>query len=174
MKTPVIVACLVLALALTVVLLIRRGGVVAVAGSAPSSDASLLLLGPTNLPAGTFARFCLSNSTRQRIACVPEAVERLTGGSWVRTPLMGGGSGAVANWIGLKEELKPGEGFTFLVPPPTNAGPWRLVFMCQEQFPVVDPLTDTMRHLTDANAMKTGLRQYSGRRYHLTSPEVSP
>jgi hypothetical protein len=174
MKTQAIVACLVLALALTIVLLTRRGGVVAIAGSSPASEASLLLLGPTNLPAGTFARFCLSNSTREQIACVPEALEQLTAGTWVQAPFNPGSRSAAANWTGLKNELKPGEACTFLVPPPTNSGRWRLVFMCQERSPVVDPVRDTVRHLTDTNAMKTGLRQYSGRRYHLTSPEVSP
>ncbi len=173
MKTPVIVACLFIVLALTIALWARRGGAGARPGSA--TDAALLLLGSTNSATGiSFVRFCLSNSTKAQIACLPESFEQLAGGTWARTPVSGMGSSAARNWVGLKEALKPGESMTFLVPPPTNAAPWRLVFMCQERETVIDPLTDTVRHLTGTNAMKTQLRQFSGRRYHVTSPEVEP
>ena len=170
MKTPILVACLVLALALMIVLLTRRGS--AASGASSASGASLLLLGPTNLSTGSFVGFCLSNCTREEIACVPEAFEQQTQGEWVRAPVTASGSTGMRNWIGLKEELKPGGAFTFLVPTPTNAGLWRLVFICQERSSVVDPVTDTVRHLANTNARNT--RQYSGRKCHVTSPEVRP
>jgi hypothetical protein len=135
-------------------------------------DASLLLLGFTNRPAANSAIFFLTNNTRAHLACIPEAFEQIQAGTWVRTSLTGYGSRVVRNWVGVKEELLPHEAFTFSVPPPTNGGTWRLIFMCQEQTQVVDPVVDTVRHITDTNAMKTQLRQFSGRRYDVTSPEV--
>jgi hypothetical protein len=132
-----------------------------------------MLLGVTNLPSGSFAIFCLSNSTGTHIACVPEAFEQPGAGVWVRTPLTGRASRAVRDWIGVPEELKPGEAVTFMVPPPTTSGAWKLVFMCQEQAPLTDPITDTVRHLTDTNAARVQSRQFSGRRYYVTSPEIA-
>jgi hypothetical protein len=116
--------------------------------------------------------FCLTNGTRAHIVCVPEAIEQVSAGAWVRTPLTGGARRPGRDWIGVQEELRAGEAFTFLVPPPTTGAPWRLVFVCQEQSPVVDPVTDTVREHTDTNAMITELRQFSGRRYYVSSPEV--
>jgi len=106
---------------------------------------------------------------------VPEAIEQGGAEAWARTRLtpMTGKASAVRDWIGLQEELRPGEAFIFLVPPPTTIGAWRMVFMCQEQAQVIDPVTDTVRHFTDTNAMKTQLRQFSGRRYYASSPEVA-
>jgi hypothetical protein len=170
MKRLVIVAGVILAVGLVTVLLARRDSAAAHPPSVP--DASLLFLSTTNLPGGSFVSLCLSDSTSQQIALVPEAFELRIADAWTRAPLTPGGRTAASNWSGLKNELKPGESCTFLVPPPTNAGAWRLVFMCQERSAMVDPVTDTVRHLADTNAAKTGLRQYSGRRYHVASPEV--
>jgi hypothetical protein len=139
----------------------------------PIRDASLLFLGVTNLPTGKFAVFCLTNGTRAPIACIPEALESKTGETWTRQSLMSKGSRFVRDWIGVREELKPRQAFTFLVPSATNTGPWRLVYFCQEQAEVVDTVTDTMRHLTDTNSRRTGLRQFSGRSYSVFSPEVA-
>jgi hypothetical protein len=172
MKRLIIIACLVLALGVSIMLLARRGG--AATRSSPAQDASLLVLGVTNLPAGSFTMFCLSNGTRAHIVCVPEAFEQAGAGAWVRTPLTGQASRAVRDWIGVQEELGPGVTFTFLVPPPTTSGAWRLVFMCQEQAPVIDSITDTVKHLTDAKARETQLRQFSGRKYYSSSPEIAP
>ncbi len=145
------------------------------AGSPRSDrDASLLLLGFTNRPAPSSALFCLTNNSRAHIACVPEAFEQLNAGTWARTPLTGKASRAVRNWIGVEEELRPHQGFAFFVPPPTNRGPWRLIFMCQEQTQLVDPVVNTVRQVSDTNAIKTHLRQFSGRRYYVTSPAVTP
>ncbi len=71
------------------------------------------------------------------------------------------------------KRMEPSEAFTFMVSPPSTGRAWRRLFMCQEQKLVVDPVTDTVRHLTDTNAIKTQLRQFSGRRYYVTSPEVA-
>ena len=171
MKRVISVACLVLALGVIIALLAKRDSTTA--RLSPARDASLLFLGVTNLLTGSFAMFCLSNCTRAHIACVPEALELVSAGAWVRTPLTGRASHAVRDWIGVQEELRPGEAFTFLVPPPTTSGAWRLVFMCQEQAQVIDPVTDTVRHLTDAKTRETQLRQFSGRRYYTSSPEVA-
>jgi hypothetical protein len=172
MKKFIIVAGLLLALGVGIILLARRGGTVA--RSSPVQDASLLLLGGTNLPTGSFTIFCLTNGTMAHIVCVPEAIEQVSAGAWVRSPLTGKARRAVRNWIGVQEELRPGGAFTFLVPPPTNAATWKLVFMCQEQAKVIDPVTDTVNHITDAKSRATQLRQFSGRRYYPTSPEVAP
>ncbi len=91
----------------------------------------------------------------------------------MRTPLTGKARAAAGHWIGVQEELMPGESFTFLVPPPTTNAAWRLVFMCQEQQLVVDPVTDRVRHATDSAARESQLRQFSGRRYYVSSPEVA-
>ena len=104
---------------------------------------------------------------------MPEAFEQPRASAWVRTPLTGRASRTVRDWIGVPEELKPGQSATFMAPPPTTNGTWRLVFLCQEQALLIDPATDMARHLTDTNVMKTQPRQFSGRRYYVTSPEVA-
>jgi hypothetical protein len=80
----------------------------------------------------------------------------------------------VRDWIGVPEELEPGKAVSFMVPPPTTNGAWRLVFMCQERARLKDPVTDTARHLIDTNAAQVQDRQFSGRRYYVSSPEVAP
>ena len=172
MKRLIIIACALLALAGGLALLVKLNR--DAPRAALSRDASLQFLGVTNLPAGSFAVFCLSNCTAAHISCMPEAFELATQGAWARTPPSGKAGQIVRTWLGLREVLQPGEGFTFMVPPPTTNGSWRLVFMCQEQARLIDPVTDTVRHLTDTNAAKTKLRQFSGRRYYATSPEVAP
>lgn len=171
MKRLIPVACLILALGVGIVLMAKRGS--AVARLSPARDASLLLVRVPQPPTSGFARFCLTNGTRAHIACVPEAFEQTSAGTWVRAPLTGGAKRAVRDWVGVPETLGPGEATTFLVPPPTTPGPWRLVFMCQEQAQVIDPVMDAARDVTDAKARSTDLRQFSGRRYYITSPEVA-
>lgn len=171
MKRLILIACLVLGLVGSIALLIKRGRV---AAPPASRDALLLLLGVTNLPAGSFAVFCLSNSTGTAIACVPEAFEQSSAGSWVRTPLAGSPRGAVRDWIGVPEELDAGKAVSFMVTPPTTNGTWRVVFMCQERARWIDPVTDAGRHLIDTNAAQVQDRQFSGRRYYVRSPEVEP
>src|SRR5689334_6758035 len=73
MKRLIAGACLLIALVATVVLLARRGS--SVARPLTAHDASLLVVGLTNFPKGSFAIFCLSNNTVAHIACVPEAFE---------------------------------------------------------------------------------------------------
>ncbi len=154
---------------------IDRGYVVLLAwrAAAEPQNATLLLLGVTNLPVGSLGVFCLTNGTTGHMACVPEAFEEASATGWVHRALGGRAKPAGRDWIGVREELEPGEAFTCMVPPPSPGRAWRLVFMCQEQQLVVDPVTDTVRHLTDTNAIKTQLRQFSGRRYYVTSPEVA-
>ncbi len=86
--------------------------------------------------------------------------------------LTGKALGLTRKWIGIPEELKPGEAITFMVPPPVTNGTWRLIFMCQEQKLLIDPVTDVVKHLTDTNAANHQLRQFSGRRYFLRTPDV--
>src|SRR6476660_651526 len=129
MKRRITVACLLIALGATVVLLARRGS--SVARPLPARDASLMVLGFTNLPKGSFAILSISNNTSAHIACVPEALEESSAGPWTRTPLTGRASRAVREWIGVREELKSGQAASFLVPPPTDSRPWRIVFMGQ-------------------------------------------
>src|SRR5690242_6447888 len=132
MKRLLTVVSLVVVLGAVVVLLSMRGRV-----RAPlSPDASLAFLDMTNLAAGKFAMFSLSNGTLHHIVCIPEAFEQDSTNTWVRTSLTGRASRPVRSWLGVKEELKPGEAFTFMVPPPVTNDTWRLVFMCQEQSPV--------------------------------------
>jgi hypothetical protein len=172
MKRLVLIGCLVLALGAGIVLMAKRGST-ATQPSKPQ-DASLLLVRAPKAPTNRLARFCLSNGTSVRMACMPEAFEQMTAGAWARIPLTGGGSRAVRDWIGVPEILGPGEAQTFMVPPPATTGTWRLVFMCQEQTPVADPVINTAGQITDAKARSTGLQQFSGRRYYVTSPEVAP
>ncbi len=141
--------------------------------AAEPQNGTLLLLGVTNLPVGSVAVLCLTNGTAGHIACVPEAFKEASATGWVHKALSGRGRPAVRDWIGVPEELEPGEAFTFMVRPPSTGRAWRLVFRCQEQQLVVDPVTDTVRHLTDTNAIKTQLRQFRGRRYYVTSPELA-
>lgn len=168
MKRLILIACLVFALVGSIV---KWGSVTA--RTSRAREASLQLLGVSNLPAGSFAVFCLSNSTGTDIACVPEAFEQPIAGAWVHTPLTGRASRTVRDWIGVPEELKPGKAVSFMVPPPTNVA-WRLVFMCQERARLIDPVNDTARHLIHTNAAQVQDRQFSGRRYYVSSPEVAP
>lgn len=163
--------CVLVALAAAVVLVATRGSTVA--RPLPARDASLLLLGLTNFPRGSFAIFCLSNSTRMHIACISAAFAEASAGAWTSTPLTGRASRAVRDWLGVPEELKPSQAVSFLVPVPTNSGAWRLVFMCQEQTPITDAMTNIVRQLTDTNAARLQSRQFSGRSYFVSSPQIS-
>ncbi len=170
MKRIAVGAGLLLVLGMLAVLFVKWGG--AKTGPSAPQVATLLHLGSTNLNSLNFAVFCLTNGTSAHFACIPEAFEELNEGIWIRTPLTGRARRVVGNWIGVGEELQPGQAFTFFVPPPTTGAVWRLVFMCQEQAPIIDPVTDTVRHITDTNAVRTNLRQFSGRRYYVVSPQV--
>ena len=172
MKRVALIGCLVLLLGAIVVLLAKRLGFAT--GRSEPRDASLICLGVTKLPKGSFAIFCLSNSTGQDVACVPEAFEERNAGGWVRMPLTRGARGGVRDWIGVPEELRSGQGTSFLVPEPTTNSTWRLVFMCQERARLMDAVTDTARHFLDTNAAQVRERQFSGRRYYISSPEVVP
>ena len=170
-KRLVVFVCLVIALAGGFALLARRGSP---GRNLPAQNAALIFCGFTNLPAGSFAAFCLSNGTAAHFACVPEAFEQANAQGWLRAPLTTGSRRGPRDWMGVPEELSPGQAATFLVPPPASNGAWRLVLLCQEQARLVDPVTDTVRHLTDSNATATQLRQFSGRRYFVTSPAIAP
>src|SRR5207302_2384008 len=112
MKKIIIIACITAALIMGVMLVLRRP-TRGVRLSRPH-EASLLFIGFTNVPTkGSYAIFCFTNSTRAHIVCVPDSVEQSTGGTWVRTPLTGRANRAVRDWLGIKEELVPGEAFTF-------------------------------------------------------------
>jgi hypothetical protein len=138
------------------------------------NDASLLLIGFTNIPSkGRHATFCLTNNTTKHIAFIPDSREQMVAGAWQRTPLSGRARRAVRDWIGLREELSSHEAFTFYVQTPTNSGTWRLVFMCQEREPVKDGVRDVYQHVTDTNAAALQSRVFSGRQYFLRSPEVT-
>lgn len=141
---------------------------------APTRDATFTLLGVTNIPAGHFVAFCLSNSTPAHFACFPQAIEVADTNGWRLISLTGKGSGRLRKWIGVPEELQPGQAATFMVPTLATKRAWRLVFGFQEQKPFVDPVTDAVRHLTDTNAAKYQDRQFSGRKYFLKTPEVAP
>ena len=172
MKRFTTVACLAAALGISAVLVLRQPA--PQARPSHAEEASLLFVGFTNVPAkGTHAMFCLTNSTRAHLVCVPDSVEQATAGVWVRTALTGKASRAVRHWVGLKEELFPGEAFTFSVPPPTTNVAWRLVFLCQERARVVDGASDLLRHVTDTNAAAHQDRRFSGRRYFVMTPEVT-
>ena len=171
MKRLLTIVLLVLVVGAVVIFLFVRSGIRARASA--RQDASLLCLDMTNLPAGRFAVFSLTNGTGHHIVCIPEAFEQAKTNTWVRTSLTGRGSLQVRNWVGVREELEPGESFTFMVPPPITNGTWRLVFMCQERALVVDSVTDTARQLTDSKSRNNNLRQFSGRRYYITSSSVS-
>ncbi len=163
---------LLLVLGMLVVRLAKSGG--SKTRSPAPKDASLLYLGPANRNNQNFAVFCLTNGTKTHFACIPEAVEELNGSTWVRSTLTGNASRLLRAWIGLREELEPGQAFAFYVPPPATGAVWRLVFICQEQARIIDPVTDTVRHITDTNAARTNIRQFSGRRYYIVSPQVTP
>src|SRR5262249_11034332 len=153
MRRFVLVTCLIVVICGCSVLLFWWGGL---AGrNSQLQKASLRFLCLTNLPAGSFAVFCLTNCTRAHLACVPEALEQARTNGWVRTPLNGTASNALRDWVGVQEELGPHQGFTFMVPSRATTGTWRLMFECQEHTVLIDPVTDTVRHLTDTNAMKT-------------------
>ena len=80
MRRTIIIVCLFLAVGVSLVLLAKRGG--AAMRSSTAQDTSLLLLGVTNVPTGSFAVFCLSNGTRRHVVCVPEAFEQAGAGAW--------------------------------------------------------------------------------------------
>jgi hypothetical protein len=172
-KTFTIITCgAVLSAVVGVVLLLRRP--VTNTQTSRPQDASLDFVGFTNVPIkGQYAMFCLTNGTRVPIVCVPDAVEQLNEGAWMRTPLTGRARRVLRDWIGVQEELRPGEAFTFSVPPPTTNAAWRLIFLCQERAPVTDTASDLVRHVTDTNAASHQDRRFSGRRYFVTTPKVA-
>lgn len=172
MKKAVIIGCLILVLGAGILVIVQRGR----SRAAPSrpQNAALLLLRPPAAASNSPVQFCLTNGTGARVACIPAALEQRSGEAWVRLPLTGGGSRALRGWVGVPEVLGPGEARNFTVPAPAATGAWRLVFMCQEQTAVADPVIDTARRLTDAKARSNGLQQFSGRRYEVTSPELAP
>jgi hypothetical protein len=171
MKRFMIIACLAAALGIGAVFILRLP---VIRAPSPPPEASLVFVGFTNvLTKGQHAMFCFSNSTRAHIVCVPDSVEQSNAGGWMRTPLTGRASRAVQDWLGVKEELLPGEAFTFSLPPPTTEAPWRLLFLCQERAPVADTASDLVRHVADTNAAADQSRQFSGRRYVVTTPEVT-
>jgi len=172
-KTFTIIACVaVISLVVGVVLLLRRP--VTNANTSRPQDASLEFIGFTNVPIkGQYAMFRLTNGTRAQIVCVPDAVEQLNEGVWRRTPLTGRARRVLRDWIGVQEEVKPGEAFTFSAPPPITNAAWRLIFLCQERAAVTDTTSDLVRHIIDTNAAAHQDRRFSGRRYSVTTPEVS-
>jgi len=172
MKRSISIVCLAVALVVGTVLVLRQSA----RGIRPSylQDVLLRFVGFTNVPTkGQHAMFCLSNSTTAHIVCVPDSIEQSNAGAWVPTPLTGRARRTVRDWVGVKEELRPGEAFTFLVPPPTTNGAWRLSFLCQERAIITDAASDLVRHVTDTNAAAHQDRQFSGRRYFVTTPEVT-
>jgi hypothetical protein len=172
MKKPIVIACFAVALIMCMVLVLRQR--VTEVQPLHRQQALLLFVGFTNGSAkGDYAAFRLTNSTRAHIVCVPESIEQSNAGAWVITPLTGRAKRRVRDWVGVKEELRPGEAFTFLVPPPTTNGAWRLSFLCQERATLTDAASDLVRHVTDTNAAAHQDRQFSGRRYFVTTPEVT-
>lgn len=137
------------------------------------TNASLLLVAATNTVSGPIATFVLSNGTPAHICCVPEAIERQTNGAWARMSLFGNGQRLTRKWKGVPEELQPKQAARFTIPAPWTNATWRLVFSCQEQRPVADRVADVVSHIKNATAAETNLRQFSGRRYSVTSAEVS-
>ena len=76
-------------------------------------------------------------------------------------------------WIGMREQLAPGQGFIFSVPMPTNELPWRITFNCSERALLTDAARDLVRHATATNAAMQSSKVYSGTRHVITTPEVS-
>lgn len=107
------------------------------------------------------------------IACLEEAIEFETTNGWVRRQLQGLVDSPIHAWIGRQAELGPGRAFTFLVPPPTTNGAWKLEFLCRERDRLWDTYDDVVRTGMSGNAGAAHPRYYSGRSYRLTTPEVA-
>lgn len=158
--------CFVVAFALLTV-------VVAKAADTNAPTATLIFTGMTNSSSGKVARFVLTNGTSAHVVAMPIAFEYQTNNVWKQVPLLGNNYyRLIRRWTGLPEELRAGRAASFIVPPPYTNCNWRLIFNCQEQRPIIDTAHDTVRHFTATNAVQKGTRQFSGRHYLITSPEV--
>src|SRR5690348_2185811 len=99
----VIIAWLAVAVTIGAVLVSRQ---TAGAAPPPPSEAALLFVGFTNIPAkGPCATFCLTNCTSAHFVCVPDSIEKSAADGWIRTPLTGRARRQMRDWSGLKEEL---------------------------------------------------------------------
>ena len=143
----------------------------------PQQQAMLTFLSYTNfgVPDGKrrvrydrFAAFCLSNASPLRATYGAESVEVWTEAGWQTNWLRG----TPTNWLHFSSGFGPGQSSIFLVPPPTNSK-WRIRLGLQEHATGWDGYRDRFDDYRVNRRNTTKREMFSGRRYELTSPEVT-
>lgn len=180
-----------LLLALGLLLLLRR-----YSGSHPAAAPTGVLLsfhGLTNVPAkGDYALFSVTNAGSRRTSFDPDGLEIRGSQPWVTNSLRNqrrddwlywyqdvDGNVRLGNWYDFGGDLEPGDSATFAAPVPVTNAPWRLHFYCVEQATgvqgLVDRTGDVVQHVSSVitNGAARNQATFSGRRYYLTSPEIS-
>jgi hypothetical protein len=173
-------------------LLLRR-----YSGSHPAGAPAGVLLsfqGLTNVPAkGRYAVFSVTNAGPSRTAFDPDGLEYRDSQAWVTNSLRNKrldewlywyhdakGIVRVGNWYDFGGDLKPGASAAFAAPVMVTNAPWRLYFYCVEQATsvqgLVDRTGDLVQHAASfiTNSAVGSQTTFSGRRYYLVSPEISP
>jgi hypothetical protein len=140
---------------------------------APQRNLTVLSLGVTNDAAGrAFAQFQLTNSTRGEVGIFVEAIDQLSSNEWDRTLLQGPSRSWINEWVGERKNiLSPSGTYTFAAPAPVTNAAWRIVFRCVERQTVRDRSRELMIGFTNSSARND--RMFSGRSYHLITPEVA-
>ncbi len=155
---------------------------------------SLTFSGLTNIPTkGDFAVFFVTNAGPERVAFDPDALEFRDAGVWVTNSLRNkrrdawlywhrdsAGNLRLGNWYDFGGDLGPGASALFAAPVLVTNAPWRLHFYCVEQATgvegIVDRAGDLIQHTVSVitNGAARNQATFSGRRYYLISPELSP
>jgi hypothetical protein len=191
-KKYAVSALIVAALVATLVLLVRPNS-----GPPPASTVAGVALafhGVTNVPAkGTYAAFTVSNTGPQSVAFSPDAVEYFDGRGWITNSLKNKsrrdwlywyqdltGKLRVGNWHDWGGDLEPGAVAAFAAPILITNAPWRLHFYCVEQAKGITGLVDRTGDLIEqtvsviTNGAARNQTTFSGMRYYLISPEITP
>ena len=179
-------------LAICLVFLLRRD---------PGSDtsqvptgASLTFLGFTNLSVqGDIAVFLVTNAGPECVSFDPDAFEYSESGVWITNSLRNqrrdrwlywyhdpNGRVILGSWYDFGGLLEPGASALIGAPVLVTNTPWRLHFYCVEEATGVEGVVDRGHALAMhtasvvTNGMARNQRIFSGKRYHLISPNLQP
>lgn len=117
---------------------------------------------------GRFAAFCLSNASPLRTTYFAESIDVWTETGWQTNRLVG----TPTNWPHFGGGFEPGQSSVFYVPSPTNSK-WRIRIGFQEHATGWQGYRDRFEDYRANRDNTTKRETFSGRRYELSSPEVT-
>lgn len=181
-----IAAALVLAVVLVRVYSVPRLGPAAL-------GVRLAFVGLTNVPSrGRFAVFIVTNAGPERVAFDPDALEYRVPQGWATNSLRNqtrrdwlcwhqdpAGGLKLGKWDDFGSDLRSGMSVRFGAPVTITDAVWRLDFYCVEQATGVQGFRDRVGDLVQrtvsviTNGVARDETTFTGRRYHLLSPEIS-